>query len=397
MRPDPAALVGQTVAGKYRLVRVLGTGGMGAVYEAHHAVTQRPVAVKILHSWIVAAHPTTALRFIQEAQAPTRLEHPSIVEVLDAGEDPLGLYLVFELLSGEDLESALRQKISEERIVEIVVELLEALAHAHERSLVHRDIKPANVFLAKESGSTRVKLLDFGIAKRIDVPEESQVTQQGSVIGTVDYMSPEQSMGEVVDRRSDLWSVGALLYRALSGTPPVQASNVMKLALRLATVEPTSLGKLRPDLSVRFVRAVDRAIARLPDDRFSTAREMRAALVACLEEGLFAKNRRIPRIAIGAALLLVLAAASVIAAQRGDTDGRSVGIAPVAEVEAPPPAIGSPPVEPPSAVEPPIASVPEPPAKARRPNVTKRKQDVRSKAPPKEAGADWQRPRSEYE
>src|SRR5687768_13257053 len=241
---EPRSRVGEVLAGKYHLERLLGSGGMGAVYEALHAFTQRRVAVKLMHP-AIARSKVASERFLREARAPGSIGHTGIVEVLDGGHAEDGsLYLVMEVLHGETLAAALRgRRMHLQEIGAIVLELLDILEAAHAAGFVHRDIKPENVFLQNAGDSEiEVKLLDFGVAGVIEqnVAERAadpKLTRAGAVLGTPLYMSPEQALGRTVTARADIWSVGALLYQALAGAPPYNGNSFHELVVSISTQE----------------------------------------------------------------------------------------------------------------------------------------------------------------
>jgi serine/threonine-protein kinase len=272
--------LGSVVADKYELLRVLGVGGMGAVYEARHLFTNRLVALKLLHG-DGAKSEAYGARLLVEARAASSVGHPSIVDVLDAGRTEDGSpYIVLELLTGADLDTALYEnRISTTEMVAIGVQILEALAAAHAAGIVHRDIKPDNVFLTKnERGDARVKLLDFGLAKGITAGSDGWKTVAGIVVGTPDYMSPEQARGDPVDARTDLWSTGVLLFRGLAGRTPFVAENYNRLMQQILTTPAPPLREIRPDLPDTILAVVDRALQRDLGRRWQTAREMADAL-----------------------------------------------------------------------------------------------------------------------
>ncbi|MCK6550206.1 serine/threonine protein kinase [Myxococcota bacterium] len=274
------ARLGTVVADKYELVRVLGVGGMGAVYEAHHRYTERRVALKVLHA-SVANSPTAAARFLREAKTSAIVDHPAIVDVLDAGRDGDGaLYLAFELLQGEDLGRAIQGgRVSPERLVRAVIDVLGALSVAHARGLVHRDIKPPNIFLARTpDGRTEAKLLDFGIAHHARTASAEGLTQVGMVLGTLFFMSPEQMAGAAIDGRSDLWALGVVLFYGLTSTVPFESRTFSGLLVELAQRGPMSLRELRPDLPSSVVEAVDRALRPKAEERWATADELARTL-----------------------------------------------------------------------------------------------------------------------
>ncbi|HEX2677351.1 MAG TPA: protein kinase [Polyangiales bacterium] len=282
MDAEEAALahVGKTVADKYRLIRLLGAGGMGAVYEAEHVFTKRRVALKRMHQGISRSK-IAAERFVRESQAPSSIGHPGIVQVLDGGFEADGsLYLVLELLDGVSMSDAVDEDALEPPgVVQIGVELLEALAAAHEKGFVHRDIKPDNIFLAHDGrGGVVVKLLDFGIASVRDTEGDVKLTKTGAVLGTPLYMSPEQAKGARVDSRSDLWSVGAMLYRALAGVAPYQGDTYNALIVSIVTKEHLPLSEIRDSLPRSLVEVVERALKKNADERYQTASEMAEAL-----------------------------------------------------------------------------------------------------------------------
>jgi eukaryotic-like serine/threonine-protein kinase len=282
---NPALAIDHLIAGKYRLTGVLGIGGMAIVYEAIHIVTLRRVAVKLIHRDAIAGGELALERFLREARAPSSIAHPGIIETLDAGELPNGqLYLVLERLDGSDLESALATKqISVGELFAIAIEVLDALDAAHSCGFVHRDIKPANIFLADTRNGRRVKLLDFGIARQIDASTSRSIAGGDRIIGTLDYMSPEQAAGEVVDSRSDLWSLGALLFHGLAGRPPFAAPDIFQLVEQIVSGPLPSIAVERPNLPAVIAHVVDRALVRDRERRWQSAAAMRRAIARCLE------------------------------------------------------------------------------------------------------------------
>jgi eukaryotic-like serine/threonine-protein kinase len=312
---SPSTRVGSIVAQKYLLEDVLAVGGMGTVYRAEHLFTHQRVALKVISPWVFG--PRAADRFLREAEAPSRLRHPSIVQVLDAGREENGDYfLAFELLEGEDLQKAIARKgLDPRQLVEIAVEVLDVLEVAHEAGLVHRDIKPANVFLALDpaTGARQVRLLDFGIVKRLD-KDESDATTQGLICGSLEFMSPEQALGNPIDGRADLWSIGALLYRGLSGEAAVSAPNIAKFVIKLATQKPRPLRELCPHLPPELTAIVDRSMSWDPTQRFESAREMRDALAGFLSGRHPSSGRSASILPIIAAKRRWLGAAALIVA-----------------------------------------------------------------------------------
>jgi serine/threonine-protein kinase len=260
----------------YRIVRVLGKGGMGVVYEAEHGPLGRRVALKVLEEGAVS-DPTALARLRREALAMGALQHPHVVAVSDFSEGPPP-YIAMELLSGQPLRARLAERgpmrVSEACLV--AVQLLSALGAAHKAGIIHRDVKPANVFVVETPvTNVFVKLLDFGVAKLL-VPSGPALTSVDSVIGSAPYMAPEQICGEPIDGRTDLFAMGILLYEMLAGRRPFVGSageSVMLVIVRGAPVAP--LVGVPPELSAIIARALSRS----PAARFATAEEMAAALM----------------------------------------------------------------------------------------------------------------------
>ncbi|HEY8432683.1 MAG TPA: serine/threonine-protein kinase, partial [Sandaracinaceae bacterium] len=234
------ALVGRTLAGTYRIDALLGAGGMGAVYAATHVRTGRPYAVKVLLPE-VAARPGALARFRREAEAIGALGHANIVAIHDFAESDGLAYLVMDRLEGEDLGARIeRGPLPLGEAIAIAGQIAAGLAAAHARGIVHRDLKPANVFLARQPGAPeRAVLLDFGLAKSV-APEGdlARLTASGVVLGTPQYMSPEQASGAPVDARTDLYSLATILYEMLAGAPPFSAPSVPVLFAKLVSDPP---------------------------------------------------------------------------------------------------------------------------------------------------------------
>lgn len=274
---------------KYRVLRLIGRGGMSDVYEAEHVFTKRHVALKLVHARTALATPETVDRFFREAEAAAAIAHPGAVDVLDAGRDADGaLYMALEFLKGRDLESSLREeRVRPLDLVRIGVRMLDALSAVHARGLVHRDIKPSNVFLAEAAnGSLVVKLIDFGIALKVDPATGLAQVERGSVVGTVEYMSPEQASGGAVDARSDLWSVAALLFRGLAGRPPFLPGTLHESILEVTEARAPSLAEFRPDLPIDLIGLIDRGLERDAGERWTSAADMGQNLALCDEPSL---------------------------------------------------------------------------------------------------------------
>ena len=289
---DP--LIGRAIAGKFVIERLLGAGAMGAVYRAHQTALERPVAIKVMHGGL-AADPTYAARFQREAKAASRLDHPNLIRVLDYGQEADGLlYIVMEYLDGRDLFAVLVEEwpLSHERIVDVLSQTLSALAEAHDAGVLHRDLKPENIMLLRrkaEDGTPvdLVKVCDFGIAKLVEPGTESQpspapmgrkLTSAGLVVGTPEYMSPEQARGESFDVRSDLYSVGVILYQLLSRRLPFEGKTPIDVVFKAMHEPPPPLSSVGPTVAPGLEPVCEKAMSKRPEDRFQNAREMRAAL-----------------------------------------------------------------------------------------------------------------------
>ena len=271
---------GPQTLGRYVLERVLGKGAMGIVYEALDPKLHRKVAIKTI--LISQLDEETAkdfsMRFVREAHAVARLNHPNIVQVYDFGEEGDIAYLVMEFIRGNELKSALAtsQAFDRKQSVRIMCELLDALDFAHEAGVVHRDIKPANVMLDSQG---RTKLTDFGVARVTDADRtNAERTQAGTMVGTPAYMSPEQIQGQRVDRRSDIFSAGIILYQFLTGQKPFTGEGAWTVAKKIIQDDPPMPSSINLAVSPEFDRVVAKALAKNPDDRFATAREFAEAL-----------------------------------------------------------------------------------------------------------------------
>lgn len=283
------ALVGTQVAGKFRIEKLLGNGAMGRVYKATHIALDRGVALKVMHDHL-ARSSDFAIRFVREARAASKLDHPNSIRVLDFGRTEADegnlLYLVMELFIGSDLYGLLRDEghLDLPRAGKIVNQVLSALEDAHAIGLVHRDIKPENVLVGKKNdGSEIAKICDFGIAK-IAREEGPKLSQAGNMIGTPLYMSPEAAMGRECDARSDLYSVGIMLYEIITGSRPFDAPSPLEVARMQVEQPPQPPAQRAPErnISASVERVVLKAIAKRPDDRWQSAREFREALESAL-------------------------------------------------------------------------------------------------------------------
>lgn len=276
MQERSEALVGQVLGGRYRLDAVLGMGAMGAVFRARHTGLERDVALKLLHQDLVASDEMRA-RFAREAAAISKLDHPNCVRVTDFGSDDDHPYLVMELLQGESLGDWLDEEpIPPPQALEIIDEVLAGLDHAHGHGLIHRDIKPDNIFMAREeSGRAKAKLLDFGIVKLQEQEGARQLTKMGMVFGTPCYMSPEQATGVTVDTRTDLYSVGIILYLLLAGRLPFDSDDPLKVLRQQIRDPPPPLPNEVPGVVRELVGML---LAKKPDDRHPSAAAAREAV-----------------------------------------------------------------------------------------------------------------------
>lgn len=294
-RPAAQAPEQPRQVGRYRLMERLGRGGMASVYRAHDPSIGRDVAIKFLHRTLCADEECRT-RFLREARAAGALSHPNIVVVHDVGEIDDQPYMAMELLEGESLADRLdgRDPLSVRQVLALGIQLARALDYAHAHGVVHRDIKPGNIML--QGKDRRVKVTDFGIAHLEDVGSQQQ-TVVGSVLGTPQYMSPEQARGEKLDGRSDLFSVGVVLYQALTGHRPFRGENLVAVAQQIATQDPAPIPSLRPDCPPGLRRVIERCLAKVPAQRFERGSELEAALrkvLADVTEQEQAKQR--PRI-----------------------------------------------------------------------------------------------------
>jgi eukaryotic-like serine/threonine-protein kinase len=278
--PEP----GTVVAERYRIIGLLGRGGMGAVYRVEHVKLKKEMALKLLRPEISKLD-DVAKRFEREAEAAARLDHPNIISVTDFGSTDAGqLFLVMELLNGPSLAKMLLKDgaMPAPRALHIIRQVLSALQRAHSAGVVHRDLKPDNIVLVEREGERDVvKLLDFGIAKLVasDGAGE-QLTRAGAIFGTPQYFSPEQAMGEPVDARADLYAAGVMMYEMLTGQRPFEAQSVVELISMHVTRDPAPVSQLAPHIQPALSEAVARAMNKRRADRFPDASAMWQALQA---------------------------------------------------------------------------------------------------------------------
>ena len=281
-------LVGSTVAGKYHIDRLIGRGGMGAVFQATNAVIGKRVALKFLGA-LTSKDSDAATRFQREAEAASLAESPHIVQIFDSGRSEQGLpFLVMELLTGEDLRARLRRegRLDVEATVRLGAQVLKALRQAHAAGIVHRDLKPDNVFLCRRDDEPSfVKIVDFGISKLQQHAGVDTLTHKGAVLGTAFYMSPEQAQSfPDIDGRTDLFSVGAILYEMLTGEPPHSAPTYEAVLIAICTRDAADVRRLAPHVPEKLARVIARALRRDRDERYQSAADMLVDLEATLRE-----------------------------------------------------------------------------------------------------------------
>ncbi|MCA9641565.1 MAG: serine/threonine protein kinase [Polyangiaceae bacterium] len=273
---------GDVVAGKLRVVRLVGAGGMGAVYEVEHLFTHHTRALKLLHPSIAQAS-TARERFLREATAAGRIGSPHVVETFDAGIlDDGSPFLLMELLEGQSLDELLEAQGALELAfcLELLSQVCEGVQAAHDAGIVHRDLKPENLFVASVRGAPFIKILDFGISKfDIDLDLTSALTREGALLGTPFYMAPEQLLKRrPASIESDIYALGVIAYQCLTGKRPFEAESLPELSVRLNEGSYDTLDVLRGDIPKEVSDAIARAMSREPEDRFHTARELQLAL-----------------------------------------------------------------------------------------------------------------------
>jgi eukaryotic-like serine/threonine-protein kinase len=273
-------VVGDKIAGRYELQELIGHGGMSSVYKARDSLLERNVAVKILHQQYNADDEFVE-RFKREARSAAQLQHPNIVTVIDRGEEDGRQYIVFEHIDGENLKEFLARKgrLDVREALEIALEIARALSFAHGHGLVHRDVKPQNVLL---NGDGRAKVTDFGIARSLEV--DSGMTQTGTVLGTSNYIAPEQASGQPVDAQSDVYSLGIVLYELLAGKVPFPGESFVVVAMKHVNEPPPSILDTRRDVPVRVADAIDRALEKDPARRLPSMAAFAAELEGSLAE-----------------------------------------------------------------------------------------------------------------
>src|SRR5881275_2760855 len=276
-------MLGTTLNGRYRLEARIGAGGMSTVYRAADETLQRQVAIKLMHREITTDSDQLE-RFRREARAVAQLSHPHIVGVIDYGEDDGRPYIVFEYVEGETLKERIRRngQLPITEAVAYAIEIARALGTAHARHIVHRDVKPQNVLIDEEG---RAKVTDFGIARTLD---EEGLTADGRVLGTTDYVSPEQALGQPVTGQSDLYSLGIVLYEMLAGEVPFTGDSQVAVAMKHVREELPDIQRVRPEVSAALAKVIDTATTKRIGERYGDDAE----LIADLEDALAIETAR---------------------------------------------------------------------------------------------------------
>ncbi|MCU1281838.1 MAG: hypothetical protein JWM53_5384, partial [bacterium] len=277
-------LVGQILADRYRVVRLIGEGGMGQVYEAQHVNINKRFALKLLRPEIVSNAEAVA-RFRQEAWSASSIGHENIIEIEDFATLPSGaVYLAMEFLDGISLAERMRQEpaLSFGEALDIVLQVTSGLSAAHDKSIVHRDMKPENIFLTMKYGRPLVKILDFGIAKVSGAEGNRSLTRTGTIFGTPHYMSPEQALGKTLDHRADIYSVGVIMYELFTGKVPFEAESFMGILTKHITTQPTPPREAAPEreIPVEIEAVILRALAKEAEDRYQSMADLTAELAA---------------------------------------------------------------------------------------------------------------------
>jgi eukaryotic-like serine/threonine-protein kinase len=276
---DRGSVIGTILSGRYRLESKLGSGGMSTVYLARDETLERWIAIKVLHREI-SDQPDQIERFRREARSVAQLSHPNVVSVIDAGEDGGYPYIVFEYVEGETLKQRIERlgRLPLDESAAYAIEIARGLGTAHLQRLIHRDVKPQNVLIDSEG---RAKVTDFGIARSLE--SDRALTATGRVLGTTDYVSPEQAMGQGVDARSDIYSLGVVLYEMITGEVPFQAETLVGVAMKHVNEPVPDVRARRPEVSAALAAVVDRATEKDPEDRYADMPAMLDDLEAALE------------------------------------------------------------------------------------------------------------------
>jgi serine/threonine protein kinase len=387
--PASAFEADEVLLEKYRVVRVIGSGGYGAVLEAENLRTTRRVAIKVLHGAALARPSTAMKRLHNEARAAARLSHPNSVDVLDLERDADGtLYFVQEFLEGESLYARMQREgcLGWRDACDVMLPVMSALAEAHRKGIVHRDVKPENIFLSRPAPGVMVpKIIDFGIARLAG--DRERLTLVDRVVGTPMYMSPEQATGERdLDGQTDVWAVGAVLYELLTGASPFTGSSVSSVLDAIAAGAVTPLRLKRPEVAADVAAVVERALTRDRTRRYATMNDLLQATLACVDArgvgvGVLrtseaaepeapaapalttappppASPRRERRRALGGMAFTLLLGFALGATLRlpAQPSASAVALPPRTRIAGPPAAAAAPPVAAPAALAPPVAT-----------------------------------------
>ena len=300
--------------GRYQIREMIGEGAMASVYQAYDPEIDRTLAIKVLKPHLARVEQYRA-RFLREARAAGVLSHPNIVTIFDVGVEGDVPYIAMELIDGMTLGDLIRsgREFTVDEVVAIGIELTRALDFAHRKGIVHRDVKPGNVMMIEDRGT--VKVTDFGICQvdSRDGTELTQATRVGDVLGTPNYMSPEQVAGGKVDARSDLFSVGVVLYRLITGVLPFEGDSVVTVAYKIAQADAPAVEKLRADVPLSLRRAIDRALKKAPEKRYQSGEEFAQALVAIARELAEEKSRHGTRRGLSLGVRWALSMAALVA------------------------------------------------------------------------------------
>lgn len=362
---------GDVLADRYRVIQRIGKGGMGEVYLAEHVAIGRQVAIKILLGNL-QEKPDLAKRFLQEARTASKLRHPNVVDIIDFGHvDPRTPFFVMEYLIGQDLKGVVKaeKQVPWPRAREIGLQICAGLAVAHSQGFIHRDLKPDNVYLIRdEMGREHVKILDFGIAKIIS-DEAHDATQTGVLLGTPEYMSPEQAEDKVLDARSDIYALGVILYRMMVGRVPFQSKAFMTVLAKHIQEKPMPPREAAPEAGITAAQeaVILKCLAKAPEDRYQSADAVAAALRAADTVAVAAPTASGGRGALYATIGVMVAAAIVVALvlANGGPEPEATPEPEPAKTEpivTPPvtPPVVDPPVTPPVVVDPPPVVVDPP-------------------------------------
>jgi CRP-like cAMP-binding protein len=266
--------------GRYKIVKEFGKGSMGVVYQAHDPQIGRPVALKVLRQDRVTSE-TFVLRFIKEAKSIGRLSHPNIVKIHDIGQGLGTIYIAMEFLDGEPLDKVVeKRRLSLKEIVNWGIQMAEALDYAHRKGVVHRDIKPGNIIIQPNN---QIKIVDFGIA-HIEDPSMPQQTKAGEILGTPAYMSPEQFSSQPVDGRSDLFSLGIILYELATGKRPFGGDNLSAIFSSVTFETPAEPARINPNIPQNLSQIIMKCLEKMPEERFERGKSLADALKNCLQE-----------------------------------------------------------------------------------------------------------------